>query len=45
MRYIEAVCKECKNEFKITFKNDIPPFDIVCPLCGNNVKYIKINSQ
>ena len=45
MKYIEAVCKECKNGFKITFKEEIVPYDISCPLCGGRVRYLKINSS
>ncbi len=45
MKFVEAVCKECNTEFKITFNEDIPPFDIKCPLCGGDVKYIKINTH
>ena len=45
MKFVEAVCKECKIEFKITFGEDIPPFDIKCPLCRGEVTYIKINSH
>ena len=43
MKYIECTCKQCENEFKITFKEDIPPFEIKCPICSGDVIYNKIN--
>jgi len=45
MKFVEAVCNQCNNEFKITFKEDIPPYDISCPLCGGSVRYIRIDSS
>jgi len=45
MRFIEALCKECNNEFKITFKEDIIPLLIHCPICGGSVKYLRIDTN
>lgn len=45
MKFVEAVCKECKTEFKVTFKESILPLLISCPICGGDVKYIKIDSN
>jgi len=44
MRVIEVSCPEC-GKMKITFDEDIPPYEIRCPLCGNDVNIIKINGD
>ena len=42
MRFIEVNCPEC-GDIKISFDSDMKAHLISCPLCGREVKVIKIN--
>ena len=44
MRFVEIECPDC-GEMKITFNLEMPAYVISCPLCGNDVKIIKINGE
>ena len=45
MRFARCECAKC-GEIMIEFKNNFPPYRLVCPLCGCNdstFKYIWID--
>jgi len=46
MRFVRCECKDCHNEFMITFDNNIEDYKVSCPICkSENVKYTWINGD
>jgi len=34
MKIAECYCEDCRTHFKIKFKKSIPPWPLLCPVCG-----------
>jgi len=43
MKIAECYCNDCRLHFKITFKKSVPPWTMICPVCGAKVSYKKID--
>ena len=44
MKVVECTCKDCRANFKIERKRGLPPWKLLCPVCGSNIVEItKIN--
>ena len=41
MKKVEYKCLDCRVKFTITFRKSIPPWSLMCPVCGDRVEKIK----